>query len=274
MVRCPYCGHTFCAEHRLPHQHACSGVEYSSRFGSRPGTGWAYNQPGSDEMFKVFIKNVAKGAVRGAANDFAYRTRRSFYSSPSMAIIIICVAAFFIPRFISLLFPGFLGLFYGLFQLYPNNMFSLPWTIITHMFLHADFTHLFFNMMVLFFFGRELERRIGNTMFLYVYFISGIVAAFGFSITSSTTLPLVGASGAIMGVFAALTVLVPELPVYVFFFPMRIKHALILFAILDFMLIGTNDMIAHTAHLSGIAVGLYMGLRIRGMKKKRGTYRS
>ncbi|MBP2029809.1 membrane associated rhomboid family serine protease [Methanohalophilus levihalophilus] len=274
LAGCPYCGHTFCAEHRLPHQHACSGVDRSSRFGNQPGAGRTYRSPGNDEMFKVFFKNAAKGAAKGAANDFAYRTRRSFYSSPSMAILITCVAAFFIPRFLSVLFPGFLGIFYGLFQLYPNDLFSLPWTIITHMFLHASLSHLFFNMMVLFFFGRELERRIGNRTFLYVYFISGIVAAIGFSLTSSTTLPLVGASGAIMGVFATLTILAPELPVYVFFFPMRIKHALILFAILDFALMGTNDMVAHTAHLSGIAVGLYMGLRIKAMGRKRRTYGS
>ncbi|MDK2891705.1 MAG: hypothetical protein PWQ49_97 [Methanohalophilus sp.] len=270
MTNCPYCGHTFCVEHRLPQQHACPGIDYSSRFGHQAGTRRVYNQVGSDDIFKVFFRNAAKGA----ATEFAYRTHRSFYSSPSMAILIICVAAFFIPRFISLLFPGFLGLFYGLFQLYPNDMLSMPWTIITHMFLHASFSHLFFNMMVLFFFGRELERRIGNNRFLYVYFISGIVAAIGFSITSSTSLPLVGASGAIMGVFATLTILAPDLPVYVFFFPMRIKHALMLFAILDFALIGTNDMVAHTAHLSGIAVGIYMGLRLKNMKKMRSSYRS
>jgi hypothetical protein len=71
-----------------------------------------------------------------------------------------------------------------------------------------------------------------------------------------------------MGIFATLTVLAPELPVYVLFFPMRIKHALILFAVLDFLMMGTSDMVAHTAHLSGVAVGLYMGMRIKGMKLK------
>jgi hypothetical protein len=259
----------------LPHQHACTGVNSSSRFGSHSGTGSSYNRSNTDELFNDFFKNTAKGAARGVATGFAHRIRQSFYSSPSMAIIIVCVAVFVIPRFIYLLFPGFLSVFYGLFQLTPNLMFSRPWTLVTHMFLHANFTHLFFNMMVLFFFGKELERRIGNRMFLYVYFISGILAALGYSFTTSDIFtPLVGASGAIMGVFATLTVLAPDMPVYVVFFPMRIKHALILFAILDFLLMGTNDMVAHTAHLSGIVVGLYMGLRIKNMKKKRGAYGS
>ena len=267
MSKCSFCGHTFCAEHGLPQHHACSDVDYSSRFGNSAGTGRTNNQPGGDEMFKTIFKNAAKGAAKGAANDFANRTRRSFYSSPSMAILITCVALFFLDVILGRSLTS-------IFALQPITIFARPWTLITHMFMHASLSHLFFNMMVLFFFGRELERRVGNTTFLYIFFISGILAASGYSlITDYPLIPLVGASGAIMGVFAALTILAPELPVYVFFFPMRIKHALILFAFLDFTLIGTNDMIAHTAHLSGIAVGLYMGLRIKGMKKKRNNNR-
>ena len=48
---------------------------------------------------------------------------------------------------------------------------------------------------------------------------------------------------------------------------MRLKHALVLFALFDFLMVNSSDMIAHTAHLSGLFVGLYMGLRI---KKYRG----
>jgi len=111
--------------------------------------------------------------------------------------------------------------------------------------------------------GRELEKRIGKDLFLYVYFIAGIVAALGYSITSTAGYPIVGASGAIMGVFAALTVLAPEMEVYVYFIPMKIKYALVLFVLLDFMLLNANDMVAHTAHLSGVLVGIYMGYRIK-----------
>jgi len=86
---------------------------------------------------------------------------------------------------------------------------------------------------------------------------------------------MVGASGAIMGVFATITVLVPNLPIYVYFFPMKIKYALILFIILDFVLIGAPDMVAHTAHLSGIVVGLFIGMRIKNKRKRsNNTYNS
>jgi membrane associated rhomboid family serine protease len=78
---------------------------------------------------------------------------------------------------------------------------------------------------------------------------------------------MVGASGAIYGVFAALTILEPDIRVYVYFVPMKLKHALVLFAIFDFLMINSSDMIAHTAHLSGLFVGLYMGFRIKKIQE-------
>jgi membrane associated rhomboid family serine protease len=79
---------------------------------------------------------------------------------------------------------------------------------------------------------------------------------------------MVGASGAIYGVFAALAVLEPDILVYVYFVPMKLKYALVLFAVFDFLMINSSDMIAHTAHLSGLFVGLYMGFRIKKAQEK------
>ncbi|MHC1576095.1 MAG: rhomboid family intramembrane serine protease [Methanosarcinaceae archaeon] len=274
MYRCRYCGKTFCSEHRLPERHACEGLErgYNSSGGSAGGSnGAGYRGATSsgdnvEDMMKEMLKNTAKTAAKGAANDFVSRTRRQVSTSPSMAIIAICVISFLLE-----IIPGYSMLF----QLYPMDILSRPWTLVTHMFIHASFGHLFFNMFVLFFFGRELERRVGTNMFIYVFFISGIVSALGFSATTTSPIPMVGASGAIMGVFATITVLVPNLPIYVYFFPMKIKYALILFIILDFVLIGAPDMVAHTAHLSGIVVGLFIGMRIKNKRKRsNNTYNS
>ena len=84
------------------------------------------------------------------------------------------------------------------------------------MFLHANAIHLLFNMMFLFFIGPELERRIGGKRFLAVFFLSGIVAAIGYSIWTLFILndPLasaVGASGALMGIFACLAIIAPHI---------------------------------------------------------------
>lgn len=259
--KCRYCGQTFCIDHRLPEQHACEAFDYSAR-DSFAGTSGGYTPySDADEMLKDMLKTSAKHAAKSAASGIANRTKRSISTSSSMAIIFICVVSFFLE-----MIPGYVAFF----QLYPPLILARPWTIVTHIFLHGGVGHLFFNMLVLFFFGRELERRVGNRAFLNVFFTSGIVAALGYSLTG--TFPMIGASGAIFGVFAALAVLAPDMLVYVYFIPMRIKHALILFALIDFLMIGAPDMIAHTAHLSGVLVGLFMGMRIKKTQQFSRTY--
>ncbi len=288
MYKCRYCGKTFCSDHRLPERHACEGLNdegpvssYSggsaySGYGSSGSSDASYGQDrgsgrgrvhrttgsSSGSGFDNIMQQMMKDAARTAATGAMHRTSSSVRTSPSMLIILVCVISFILE-----IIPGYMGLF----QLNPDSILTRPWTLITHMFLHASFGHLFFNMLVLFFFGRELEKRIGNDLFLYVYFISGIVAALGYSLTD-TLYPVVGASGAIMGVFATLTILAPDLPVYVYFVPMKIKYALLLFVLLDFALIGSADMVAHTAHLSGALVGIFIGIRLKrsmaGYKRK------
>ena len=110
-------------------------------------------------------------------------------------------------------------------------------------------------------------------MFLEVFFTSGILSALGFAFLSEPIFNIspglmVGASGAIYGVFAALTVLEPDLLVYVYFVPMKLKYALLLFALFDILMVNFPDTIAHTAHLSGLFIGLYMGLRIKKAQEK------
>lgn len=273
MYTCRYCGKTFCSDHRLPERHGCEGLGDGTRFSSAQNAAGSSgtrgrSTSGTDQIVKDFFKEATKNAAKGAAGSAFNRTKRSFYTSPSMAIIIICIFSFFLELLLG-------QPYYTLFQLEPGNILSRPWTLISHMFLHASLGHLFFNMLVLYFFGRILERRIGNSMFIYLYFISGVVAALGFIATTSTSYPMVGASGAIMGVFATLAILEPNLPVYVFFFPMTIKSALILFVIVDLFFMYVNisgDMIAHAAHLSGVFVGIIVGRRLKkNLKVPRGS---
>ncbi len=252
--KCRYCGKTYCADHRLPEQHGCAGFDETAR-DDNPGTyGSTYQQDVDvDKFVKDMLKKTAQNAAKGAAVGIFNRIKRSIYTSPSMLIIYVCIVSFFLESMID----GYVEFF----QLYPPILMVKPWTLITHIFLHGSFGHLFINMLVLFFFGRELERRVGNRMFLNIFFISGIVAAIGYTLTGSY--PMIGASGAIYGVFACMAVLVPEMQVYVVIIPMRIKYALVLFAFLDFIELGSPDMIAHTAHLSGLFIGLIMGMRIK-----------
>jgi Uncharacterized membrane protein (homolog of Drosophila rhomboid) len=262
--KCRFCGKNFCSRHRLPEQHACVGLEQLKQDRSYSGSP-GYGSTTTDDMFKDALKSTAKYAAKSAVKGVGRNISYSMKNSPSMAIIYLCIFSFIL----QIIVPGY----QQIFQLVPALILSHPWTLVTHMFIHADFTHIFFNMLVLFFFGPELERRAGKKVFLYVYFTAGLVAAIAYSMTSSTPYtPVVGASGAIMGVFAALAIIAPDIRVYVYFIPMQITHALILFALFDFVLLGSNDMIAHTAHLSGILIGLLMGSRIKRAQARYGSY--
>ena len=180
--------------------------------------------------------------------------------SYSGLIILICAVVYFL----SLIFPGFV---YGYLALDPNYVMQRPWTLLTYMFVHANFDHIFWNMLVLFFFGTELEKRVGETKFLQIYVLSGIVAALGQMMISEMMMSggsLVGASGAIYGVMGCLAIIAPEIRVLLFFvIPLSIRAAVVLFALLDFITSGSSDNIAHMAHIVGLLVGLAFGLLMK-----------
>jgi rhomboid protease GluP len=149
----------------------------------------------------------------------------------------------------------------------PNNLAqlkSLP-TFITHMFLHADFLHIFFNMLIFVQFGYLCERKIGMLKFALLYFMCGIFSVLFhtfFNIGSEIT--LVGASGAIFGVLASCALLYPGRPVYLRLKYTRKKAPLIVGVFFVFLLetlyafAGINPYIAHTAHLGGGIAGVFM----------------
>jgi membrane associated rhomboid family serine protease len=161
----------------------------------------------------------------------------------------------------------------------PSRVFIMPWQIVTSIFVHADFWHLFVNMFVLFFFGSELERRLGEKRYLTIFFASGLAGSFAYLIYAFSTnphIPAMGASAAIFGVMGALAVIAPEIRVLIFPFPIpvSIKVAIILFAIYDLVLLpfSYSTGIAHIAHLAGLLVGLYFGKKYRVRRIYYGYY--
>jgi membrane associated rhomboid family serine protease len=181
--------------------------------------------------------------------------------SYSGLILLACIVVFLI----SLIFPTFVEDYLALNQ---DLVIKRPWTLITYMFVHANFNHIFWNMVVFFFFGPELERRVGESKFLRIYILSGIVAAFGQMLISGGT--MMGASGAIFGVLGCLAVIAPEIRILLFFvIPMSIRGAVVLFALIDFLSMGSADSIAHMAHIVGLLVGLAYG---QAMRRSPGYY--
>jgi membrane associated rhomboid family serine protease len=143
------------------------------------------------------------------------------------------------------------------------------WQLFTYMFLHGGIWHLLFNMFVLWMFGCEVERTLGTREFVKYYVICGVGAGvFHLIVNFHSTIPVVGASGAIFGVMVAFAVLFPDRVITLLLFlilPVQIKakYLVIFFAGLSLFLgvFGGNDNVAYFAHLGGMAVG-YVYLKI------------
>jgi hypothetical protein len=166
-----------------------------------------------------------------------------------------------------------------------SSQFYHPWQFITYMFLHSSesFFHILFNMFALWMFGSTLENLWGPGRFLIFYLVcglgAGITQAFALTYDISqynalfnagkisaeelylmANIPTLGASGAVMGIFAAFAYTFPNsqmiiLPIP---FPIKAKWALLGLAVLD-LLGGVSSQstgIAHFAHLGGAAVGI------------------
>jgi len=152
------------------------------------------------------------------------------------------------------------------FMLIGGDVFSRPWILLTSMFMHGGFNHIFFNMYALFLFGPMLEHRIGAKRFLIVYLGSGLIAGFLSSFVYTAAL---GASGAIMGMIGALIIIMPHLRLLFFFFiPMPLWIAGIVWALLDTFGVFYPSGVGNVAHLVGMGAGLLYGLHLKEKKQK------
>jgi membrane associated rhomboid family serine protease len=141
-----------------------------------------------------------------------------------------------------------------------------PWTIITSIFVHGGLTHILFNMISLYFLGSFLIRAVGERSFLAVFFLGGLVGNVFYFLLAPPFTAGIGASGAIFALGGALAVLVPRVPVFIFFIPVPVP---LWVAIIIFFLFSFLPNIAWQAHLGGLLLGLVAGLILR---KRRPIY--
>lgn len=158
--------------------------------------------------------------------------------------------------------------------------------LVTYMFMHGNFGHLFFNMFALWMFGNTLENIWGSKRFLLFYMVCGIGAGLcqelvqyiqytttladyatvntgGQIIPMSTYLNMmttVGASGAIYGLLLAFGMMFPDSRIYLYFFiPIKAKWFVIGYAVVELLMgFGGTDNVAHFAHLGGMLFGLLL----------------
>ncbi len=136
-----------------------------------------------------------------------------------------------------------------------------PWTLITYMFLHFDFLHILFNMIVLYVGGRLFTGFIGADRLTGTYLIGGLVGAI-FYVVSFNVFPVfaevapfsiaLGASASVLAVFIAIAVYMPnyQLPLLLLV-RIRLKYIAIFFVVLDIISIDQGNPGGHLAHLGG-----------------------
>ena len=197
------------------------------------------------------------------------------------ALILINVLVFFFE--LALPKQGIEQLFY-LFGIVPARFtdpdwasnVGLPvdgyWTILTHQFLHGGWLHLVANMWTLWIFGDNIEDRMGSLRFAFFYLICGSIAGLTQVLTNpDSTIPSVGASGAIAGVLGAYLMFFPTARLIVlfpiFFFPFFFEVPAVLYLVLWFFinLFSGTAVLAGPEQVGGIALWVHVGGFVSGM---------
>jgi membrane associated rhomboid family serine protease len=161
------------------------------------------------------------------------------------------------------------------FGLVPSMVWSQLkiWQLFTYLFIHGGFFHIFFNMFVLWMFGKDLEQEWGKKDFLVFYFICGTGAGLITTLLGlNSFIPIVGASGAIYGLLVAYGFTYPNRLVYLYgLFPLKVKHMVMGLGVIAFFasLSASQSNVSHITHLSGMIIGLILirfNLRWSGVK--------
>ncbi len=179
-------------------------------------------------------------------------------SSPLLAIrmvwalIIINVVVFFITT------TGHPSVFNRLAFVPKDFLEGNLWSIVTAMFMHGGFFHLFCNMWGLYIFGTLVAPLMGPGRFLTLYLVGGLTGNLlylAFNLNSG--IALVGASGALFAVMMAVAMMTPDIRFMLMFppIPMKARTLVIVYAILELLMVGDNSNIAHLAHLGGLLGG-------------------
>ena len=194
--------------------------------------------------------------------------------TPAVRALIIANVVLFLPSFFA---PLVMQQWFGLV---PELVLTkgYVWQLATYAFVHADITHILFNMLIVWMFGVELEQRWGAAAFVKYYAVCGIGA--GLTVLGVSLLPIdaahhifvastIGASGACYGLLMAWALLFPTREILLFFlFPVQARFAVLIFGALAFFSGwgASGGTVAHFAHLGGLVVGYLYLKGPRGMK--------
>lgn len=179
--------------------------------------------------------------------------------------VLVFLTQMLLPRHVGMWFEQTFALW---FPLAPTKVYQL----LSYMFMHANFTHLFFNMFSLWMFGRILEYDLGSRRFLVYYLVCGVGAGLmqlGVNLLEGGMSVTVGASGAVFGLLLAYGMLHPNNVIMLMFPPIALKAKwfVLIYGVLEFMggIAHTGSNVAHFAHLGGMLFGFIL---LRSWKRK------
>lgn len=137
--------------------------------------------------------------------------------------------------------------------------YFLPWQVVSYMFLHADLSHIFFNLFALWIFGQAIENLWGTRRFYMYYFLTGIGAAIIHMLIGGAQGYTIGASGAVFGILLAFGMMFPNQHILLLFppIPIKAKYFVAIYGVIELFsgLSRPDSGVAHFAHLGGLVVG-------------------
>ncbi|MGM0388985.1 MAG: rhomboid family intramembrane serine protease, partial [Natrinema limicola] len=211
---CRHCGGTYCADHRLPENHNCTGLENWNDPQGVFDSGFDDGVSSSGNTSRASSLTDKLPIDTGPGGPLAYFRGNATYTFLALMWLT------FLAQWLVLLVAGS-ALHQSLFTLTSWNV-EYVWTWVTSVFAHSpgNFMHIVGNSIVLFFFGPLVERYIGSRDFAILFLVSGALAGLGqvlISAAQGAPTAVLGASGAALAIMGVLTVLNPDLKVYLYF---------------------------------------------------------
>jgi membrane associated rhomboid family serine protease len=196
-------------------------------------------------------------------------------------LIYINIGVFVIVNCINLFYFLFTGkklddIFYYLLAI-PSNYSDIiyrPWTILTYMFMHVNIWHILFNLLWLFWFGQIFLQYLDQKKLLAVYLLGGFCGAIiyvisynllpAFEFFRSASIPLLGASAAIMAIVIAISTFAPNYSLNLLFFGVvKLKYIAIVTLIIDAISIPNNNAGGYISHLGGALFGYIFAIQYK-----------
>lgn len=154
-----------------------------------------------------------------------------------------------------------------------GTLATQPWSLLSYMFLHEGFFHLFFNMILLYFGGLIFQEYLSSSKLLWTYILGGLTGA-AFFILAFNIFPVfdgvkteamaLGASASVLAIVIAISAYVPDYTIHLFLFgKIKLKYMALIMILIDVLSIQSANAGGHIAHLGGAFWGFIYGFSLR-----------